>query len=205
MIKDIVSKAFCINLWYSTDRWTAAQQQFAAAGLNVERFNAIDGREFKSKYKAPPNNCGCNLSHLLIIKTAQIMGFDAIMVFEDDPVLRDNFTERMNVCLADLPPDWDLVMLAGSHKIKPTPVTDNLLRVHKSFCSHAYIMRYTVFAKVLKALHKFDQPLDCIFTELQGNNNVFVTNPPMCWQTAGFSIIEGRHMNYSFLEDNNQS
>lgn len=204
MLKKVVSKAFCINLYYSTDRWGKASKQFASHGLNVERFNAIDGKEFKKQYTAPPGNCGCNLSHFLIIQTAFYMGLDAIMVFEDDVVLRENFTDMMDTCLADLPENWDLLMLAGSHKIKPTPVTDNIFKVNKSFCSHAYIMRSTVFELVLKRLKCFDQPLDCIFTELQQSHQVYVTNPPMVWQTAGFSIIEGRYMNYDHLQTNEQ-
>jgi len=204
MLKQIVTKAFCINLYFSIDRWKAAEKQFADHGLNVERFNAIDGREFKKQYPAPPGNCGCNLSHFLIIQQAQIMGFPAIMVFEDDAALHENFTIMMDDILADLPADWDLVMLAGSHKVKPTPVTEKLFKVHKSFCSHAYIMRQTVFDQVLERLKCFDQPLDCIFTELQQTHQVFVTNPPMAWQTAGISVLEGRFMNYDFIKSNDQ-
>ena len=201
---EIVTKAFCINLYFSRDRWIQAEKQFANNGLNVQRFEAIDGREFKTKYQLKPGNCGCNLSHFTIIQQADIMGLDAIMVFEDDVELRDGFVEKISICLEDLPDQWDLVMLAGSHVEKPTPVTKNLLQVKKSFCSHAYIMRSTVFKIVLERMKLFDQPLDCIFTELQKTHKVYVTNPPMAWQFAGVSLIEGKVMDYDWLKTNEQ-
>lgn len=203
-LHQLISKAYCINLYYRSDRWAHASTQFAAAGLNVERFNAIDGWEFKTKYKAPPGNCGCNLSHMLIMTAAKHMGLPAIMVFEDDPVLREHFIEGMDRCLADLPADWELVMLAGTHREKPEPVTENIYRVKRSLCSHAYIMRESAYDYFLDGLLQFNGPLDGLFVEFQKKGTTYVTNPPMTWQLAGHSDIEGRVMRYDHLQSNFQ-
>lgn len=203
-LSEIVSKAYCVNLYYRTDRWTRVCEQFANHGLNVERFNAIDGREIKRPYSIRPGNAGCNLSHFLIIETAHMMGLEAIMVFEDDAVLAENFVERMNKCLADLPKNWDMLMLGGTHKEMPTPVTDNIWKVNKAFTTHGYIMRSTVYEIYLDRLKAMDMPLDEMQTEIQKICNVYVTNPPMAWQEAGFSDIEGRDMNYTHLTSNDQ-
>ncbi len=204
-LKEIVSKAFCINLYYRNDRWYYAQDQFVRNDLNVERFNAIDGREFAAeRYPMKVGNLGCNLSHYLIITAAMIMGLDAIMVFEDDIVLAENFTARMDECLQDLPQDWDMIMLGGNHQEKTLPVTDRLHRVQKSFTTHAYIIRFPMYEALLQRMQAFDQPMDNILSGMQPVWNVFVTNPPMAWQRAGYSDIEGRAMNYDFLKSNEQ-
>lgn len=196
MLHTIINKAFCINLYNRTDKWQSASKQFAAEGLNVERFNAIQGNQFVTKYPAKPGNCGCNLSHYLIIQSALIMGFKAILIFEDDVLLTKEFVNKVNVCLQDLPEDWDMIMLGGSNVKKPIPVTENIYRVKKSFCSHAYIMRNTLFELSLKRLKPFDQPFDCVFTEFQQSHNVYITNPQLAGQIPGYSDIEEKVMSY---------
>jgi len=204
MLNNIVSKAFCINLYFRQDRWQSAASQFSKQGLNVERFNAIDGREFKTKYQAKPGNCGCNLSHFLIIQQAKMMGLDAIMVFEDDVILRELFVKKMDDILADLPEQWDMLLLGGSHRKPATPVTDKIYQCHETYCSHAYIMHWTAYDFFLQRLQNFDQPMDCFFPELQAQGYCFVTNPPMAWQQESYSDIEGRVMRYDHLKSNEQ-
>lgn len=196
MLNNIINKAFCINLYNRTDRWQQASKQFASEGLNVERFNAIQGNQFVTKYPARPGNCGCNLSHFLIIQSALIMGFKAILIFEDDALLTPGFMDKINTCLADLPEDWDMIMLGGSNAKKPVPVTENIYRVKKTFCTHAYIIRNTLFELSLERMKPFDQPFDCVFTEFQKSHNVYITNPQLVGQIPGYSDIEERDMTY---------
>lgn len=203
-LNELITKAYCMNLYWRADRWKFAQEQFIKNGLNVEKINAIDGREFSKKYALRPGNCGCNLTHMLIIQSAFIQGHSAIMVFEDDAVLADSFVEKMDDCLQDLPDDWDMLMLGASHQVRPEPVTDKIYRVKKGFTSHAYIMRLSIYELVLERLKAFDQPLDCIFTEIQQSHNVYITNPPMAWQLPGFSDAEQKVMNYDWLKTNHQ-
>lgn len=193
-----------MNLYWRPDRWQLAEAQFIANGLNVEKINAIDGREFSMRYSIRPGNAGCNLTHMLIIQAAFYQGHSAIMVFEDDAELAEGFTIKIDACLQDLPDDWDMLMLGASHKEKPVPVTDKIYRVTKGLTSHAYIMRSTLYPIILQRLHEFDQPLDCIFTEVQQSHNVYITNPPLAWQRAGWSDAEQKFMNYDWLKTNDQ-
>ncbi|MDB5200572.1 MAG: glycosyltransferase 25 family protein [Chitinophagaceae bacterium] len=196
MLHSTINKAFCINLYSRPDKWEGSSKQFAVEGLNVERFNAIQGNQFVTKYPAKPGNCGCNLSHYLIIQSALIMGFKAIMVFEDDVMIAKGFVEKVDKCLADIPEGWDMLMLGGSNIKKPTPVTGNIYKVAKTFCTHAYIMRNTLFELSLERMKHFDQPFDCIFTEFQQTHNVYITNPQLAGQIPGYSDIEEKVMSY---------
>lgn len=203
-LHEIISKAYCINLYFRPDRWQAAGEQFAKHGLNVERFNAIDGKEFRKEYPMRPGNAGNLLSHFTIIHTAYIMGLDAILVFEDDPVFREGFTEKMNEFLAELPEDWDMIMLGASHRVKPSRITDKVYKVNKGLSAHAFILRSTLFEVFLERMKAFDTVFDCIFAEVQLTYNVYIPNPPLVWQTSGYSDLEGRNMNYDFLQTNDQ-
>lgn len=203
-LNELIAKAFCINLYFRQDRWAEASAQFAAEGLNVERFNAIHGKEFKTEYRIKPGNCGCNLSHLQVIQQAKFMGLPAIMVFEDDVVLRKNFVSLIDQILEDLPPEWDLIMLAGTHKKPLSLVTDKLYLANESYCNHAYIVRECLYDLLIMRLQEFNCPLDVIFTEVQLTHHVYVTNPPMAWQSESYSDIEERVMDYPWLKDNKQ-
>jgi GR25 family glycosyltransferase involved in LPS biosynthesis len=203
-LQQLISKAYCINLYYRKDRWKTAAMQFAKHGLNVERFNAIDGMEFTKSYPARPGNCGCNLSHFLIIQAAYIMGLPAILIFEDDVVLHADFVRLMNECIRQLPYEWDMLMLGGSHREAPEPFRPNLLRVKKAFCTHGYIIRESMYAELLQRMLPFDKPQDELLTEFQKTHRIFITDPPLAWQDPGFSDIEGRIMNYSHIKSNRQ-
>ena len=65
---------FVLNLPRSKDRWSAAKQQMDEAGLTVQRFDAIDGRELSKEelkkvstslamFLQPRGVLGCYLSH----------------------------------------------------------------------------------------------------------------------------------------------
>ena len=65
---------FVLNLPRSTERWSAAKQQMDEAGLTVQRFDAIDGRELSKEelrkvstslamFLQPRGVLGCYLSH----------------------------------------------------------------------------------------------------------------------------------------------
>lgn len=204
MIQNIVDKAFCINLDRRPDRWAKASVQFEKHGLHVQRFSAIDKNDFKKEYSMPSGAMGCLLSHYFIIERAKFLGWKAVLIFEDDVELHDNFNSLFNECIKDLPDNWDMLYFGGSHRLAPHPVTDKILRVNKTLTTHAYIIRESLYDLVLKDLNKNDEPVDCIYMNLQMRNQVFITNPPLAWQRGGFSDIEERDMHYDWIKTNNQ-
>ena len=199
-----IDKIYCVNLDRRPDRWRYASAQFDAAGLQVERFQAIDSNDFKIQYPTKASACGCALSHYFIIERAKMLGFKAVMVFEDDVELKPRFTHELEKCMGDLPEDWDMLYLGGSHKAKPVPVTNNIYKVVKTLTTHAYIMRSSMFNRAIELLRNIEQPVDGIYADLQKEFNVYITNPPIAWQREGFSDIEGRNMAYDWIKTNNQ-
>lgn len=197
-------KIYCINLERRPDRWELAKIEFEKHGLAVERFAAVDANEFKKEYTTKPGACACAFSHLLIIQKAKLLGLNSVLIFEDDAELHPGFVPLFEDCIKDLPEDWDMLYLGGSHQEKPQPVTNKIYRVSKTLTTHAYIIRKSMFDKIIELLTNLEQPIDGIYGDLQKVFNCYVTNPPLAWQRENFSDIEGRNMNYDFIRTNDQ-
>lgn len=202
-----IDKIYCINLDRRPDRWELASAEFKKHNLQVERFSAVDGHAVKHKdrLKLKPGLHGCTMSHYLIIDRARELGYETIMIFEDDVVLHDQFVEQLAFILVDLPSDWHMLMLGGSHRLPPTPLPGvKYMRVNKTLTSHGYVIRHTFYSRLLAKLADMKTPIDCAFADLQPYNKIYVPDPPLAWQRAGFSDIENREMDYPWIQTNEQ-
>jgi glycosyl transferase family 25 len=199
-------KAFCINLDRRPDRWALAQAEFAKHGLTVERFSAIDGRDIGSHYGNDQDaaNAGCTLSHQAIVKQALELNLDAVMVFEDDAQLHDDFNQILRNAMNELPTGWDVLYFGGTHRDAPKPYSNHLLHVRRTLTTHGYIMFRPAFKLMSDVLSVTNEPVDCLFAKLQVLGGCFVTNPPIAWQRAGYSDIVGRDMEYPWIKTNDQ-
>lgn len=200
----MVDKIYCINLDRRPDRWKLASDQFYKHQLKVERFAAIDGNDFKINYPADNGNNGCTLSHYFLIERAKILGFDSVMIFEDDAELHPDFNNLLAECFEQLPADWDMLYFGGSHREKPTPVTDRILRVNRTLTTHGYIIRSTMYDQVINNFKNLDNPVDCFYAAWQKEFNVYITDPPLAWQRGGYSDICKREMEYNWIRTNEQ-
>lgn len=203
-----VDKIYCINLDRRPDRWELASQQFIKHGLQVERFPAVDGRDFKKEYRQDNGNNGCTLSHYFIIERAKLLGLDAVMVFEDDVELHRDFQKLLHVVLTDLKEmhydDWSMLYFGGSHREQPIPVAETFMRVTKTLTTHGYIIRSSMFDLVINNFKNLDQPVDCFYASWQKEYPVYITNPPLAWQRKSYSDIVGREMDYPWIKSNKQ-
>jgi glycosyl transferase, family 25 len=115
---------FLINLDRSTDRLANAQAEFARAGMDFERFAAIDGSNLPDDYKPyfcdvsgmvvsrlRPGEIGCYASHIGVWKRIVELDLPAALVCEDDAVLADDLAQALDELLMVLPSGWDMVHL----------------------------------------------------------------------------------------------
>lgn len=203
---NFVDKIYCINLKRRPDRWEESLKQFERHSLEVQQWFAVDGAQIDEVdlVGLKPGVYGCMWSHCGVIMDAACMNQHAIMIFEDDVELHPGFLPLLKDCIKDLPVDWDVLYLGGSHWEKPVPVTGKIYKVSKTLTTHAYIIRNTMFDRVLKLIKKQEQPIDGIYADLQKEFNCYVTNPPLAWQREDHSDIEGRRMRYDHLKSNEQ-
>ncbi len=200
MFSDYFPISYCINLSRRPDRWEQASKEFITCGVPVKRFEAIDANDFKIEYPMKASACACMLSHLQIIERCKAYGLDKVFIFEDDVVFRNGFNQIFDEAIRDVPDNWELLYFGGSHQVKPEKVTDKIYRVTKTLTTHAFGIRAAVFDEILKFPHEWTRPIDCVLTEIQKRGNSYVVNPPIAFQREGFSDVEGRNMNYDWIQ-----
>lgn len=106
-----------------------AERRFRFAGLEVERFNAIDGMVTEPLWKAMDNPhftnsayVACSLSHLSMFQQALDRGCKSLLVLEDDVRVHRDLATVAPAALKEVPADWDLLHFAF------IPLSDDLSR-----------------------------------------------------------------------------
>ncbi|MBA3239380.1 MAG: glycosyltransferase family 25 protein [Parachlamydiaceae bacterium] len=124
VINSRVNRVDCIyvvNLDRRPEKWKRMQRLFKEAGINGNRFSAIDGLKISDEIQTElagnypvrmlRGEVGCLLSHVSVMKDAYDRGFDLIWVFEDDV----EFIEDPHVmtpiikALSSIDPNWDVL------------------------------------------------------------------------------------------------
>jgi GR25 family glycosyltransferase involved in LPS biosynthesis len=142
--KNLSFNGYCINLERRLDRWNYFLKE-KPKELNIERFNAVDGKNFiKFVEKEPLDefesilklHCkengnitgleGCFLSHYRLWKKIAnqeniINENQLIFVFEDDVQFSQGFMNRLKESFKDLDENFDLIYIGGRSKINFLP------------------------------------------------------------------------------------
>lgn len=205
-----IDRIFILTLPQSKARLDKLAAQLNLFGLDYEVFYGVQGKDIKFRYECDNLNNGCTASHAQVIQRALIMGLENCLVLEDDCELCDDFPKRLHEL--QLPKDWDLCYLGGTHIEKPVKITDDLYRCSNTLTTHAYIIKNTFMqAGIMNTLSLvlsnrvggFLQPVDCYFVDLQKEKmyNFYVVNPPMAWQRSSYSEIQKKQVSYPWLKE----
>jgi len=125
-----MDKSFCIAMSSETERRAHVTEQFEKAGLQLDFFDAIDGRK-----EIPPNVAlhlneygrlvghpsviGCALSHLALWQQILDEPGELFFVCESDVELVDNFKSKLKSCLAETDEPFD-ILYVGSRYFDPS-------------------------------------------------------------------------------------
>ncbi|HEY7330147.1 MAG TPA: class I SAM-dependent methyltransferase [Gemmataceae bacterium] len=159
---------------------------------------------------------GCRASHLRILESCILNGTAPVLILEDDLVLCENFRERCERFLYNVPNDWDGLMLGGAHCQTPRqafaeefvatghftwlqvqPPRSGVVR-----CAYThYTLAYAVRGRLLLDLYRewslpsrIDQ-IDATFAEMQRDYRVYAPHPWLIEPSGSPSDISGRGQN----------
>lgn len=106
----------------------------------VNIFTAIDGTEqaIPSHWTAGAGAYGCKLSHCAVLREALQDGIRHLLVLEDDIILRQGFTKKLEEFLARVPDDYAGFMLGGQHHFLPKKISSGIVRCWNTQRTHAY-------------------------------------------------------------------
>lgn len=193
-----MNQHFYINLEHRKERDLITRQELKKLGIKKpNRFNAIT-------HEIPL--VGCALSHIACLEKAKELGWDYVIVFEDDlkiegkNLLLSKFNKYMKM-------DFDVLYLGCWNYLPPQQVERDLAKVLRAVCNHAYIVKehyYDTFLQNLKEGIEWklkedirDNNIDEYHYKLQEKDNWYCITPIHITQRDGWSDNFNEVRNYS--------
>lgn len=199
---DYFQEIYCINLDHRADRWEQSQQEFENVGIlsRVQRFSAI---------KHEDGRVGVIKSNLEIVKEAKRRKLENVLIFEDDvQFVGPNPVESLRRALSQLKIPWQLFYLGANTHTKLIKLTPNLIYLKDAFAVHSMAYHQTLYdkfinyAEPLQAITNPGQILDVwLAREVQAKQIALMVNPLLTTQRESYSDIEGKLVNYGFIEE----
>jgi GR25 family glycosyltransferase involved in LPS biosynthesis/SAM-dependent methyltransferase len=198
----------CVNLGRRGDRREKCARQFRSQHLNVERWSAVDARDLTNwRGHQGPGQYGCALSHRLILREAKRRRVPAVLIFEDDVVLRPDF--RSIAEAVSMPDNWGLFYYGCQHVAPPTVCGPGLVRPSRALSTHAYAVKAPWFDRVMSTMRlgvadSGVRECDVALANLQARIPSYAVFPNLAGQDEGASDIVGAHRK-PYQEDGTQS
>lgn len=189
-------KKFVINLKRRDDRLKELKLPF-----EYTIFEATDGKSVFSEYPVKQQGfMGCWDSHRRLFNIIKEENLEYSLIMEDDVDVVDNFNERLNEVISELPNDWDLLYLGGWNVGDIVKYSDKLNHAKKVYTTHAFIVRQKFVDTAIKSINERQWKVDVLISDILPLGNCFICSPPLAWQKEGFSDIENRQTNNLHLK-----
>lgn len=135
MIDDAFDRIFVVSMASSKRRREHIRNHFLAMGIsNYEFSDAIVGADLDLEamkhgglladkppehggFDLMPGEVGAAWSHIRVYERSIDLGLRRIMVCEDDIQFRDDANELLDICMKEIPPDWDIVHFQSSRAV----------------------------------------------------------------------------------------
>jgi FkbM family methyltransferase len=152
-----------------------------------------------NKINTEDTKIGCFRSHIKAIQYAYSKNLSAVMIVEDDIVIRNNIHELATMALP-ANNDWDILYLGGI-LTKYDGMDASRKWVNGTiWCNHAYIVKQHMYKPILDFVESFPnlielekKNIDFMYTEyIQPKYKCWLANDQYIIQKEGYSEIDGR-------------
>lgn len=182
---------YLINRTDRTERRSHAIEQLKRQDINVHMYPAKISKNGWS---------GCRDSHLACIFTGNYEEIP-ILILEDDVLFIEPLT-YMDLALAELPDDWDLLYLGGSPQCPQERYSPHLYKANDVLTTHAIVWNYRERGAsdyVLNSSEVMISKWDIYLRDvIQPKFNCFLTKPLIATQ-AGFKSDTCKHSDSSSI------
>jgi len=131
------------------------------------------------------------LKHAWILEDAFNKNYKSVIIFEDDVLLCENFIDKFNSYMIQLPRNWDIGWIGTCCNLS-IPY-DGINNVYKtdigSRCTHAFCVNKNFISKYYKEFKNINQPSDFYYNYIikQFNCNNYWFEPALAVQNKNFS------------------
>lgn len=198
-------RVYVINLDRRPDRYESFKQELVKHNIaDVERFSAVDGTTIlANKIPLLAGEIGVLESHLAIIKKCKEDGVKNVLILEDDVYFTpeiNNLDEYIN----SVPNDWDFIYFGGNHVYGKPPelVNEKIIKLNFTVALQCVAINNTMFDVIEAILPNMRKQVDAYYADLHDTFKAYGFYPNMAKQTAGFSDIQNRNVDYTnFFND----
>lgn len=186
-------KIFVLNRDSRTDRWERCAAQLEKFGITAERFSAHDKCVIDGHVGG---NGGCTASHRAMLEVIAYMKWPRTLILEDDfEIVHEDFNERFDSTVRQMPAEWDMFYLGGHYAEKPqSRHSTNVIRMAHMMTTSSYGVSWE-FAREA-APHIFGNgPIDCLYYTYHERKRCYILDPRLIVQRECFSDLQGRVMN----------
>lgn len=193
-----MNQHFYINLEHRKERDLITRQELKKLGIKKpNRFNAIT-------HEIPL--VGCALSHIACLEKAKELGWDYVIMFEDDIKIegKNSLLSKFNKYIKM---DFDVLYLGCWNYLPPEKINNDLAKVVRAVCNHAYIVKQHYYDTYLQNLKEGvewklkedirDNNIDEYNYKLQEKDNWYCITPIHITQRDGWSDNFNEVRNYS--------
>jgi len=202
--------AILINLERRKDRTKRVVEHLKKRGINnLLVYPAFDGKLIKNAIINPPRRnyfswstmnmsvAACALSHIGALKMACCLGYDKVLMLEDDVVLSKDFNERLNIYEKEIENlEWEHLFVGGAIRRfnDMKQIRDHIWTSSFTDCTHAYIIKGEGKNKISDEMLKFNTTLDDSVNDIILNNTLksYTFLPMAAYQIADYSDIDGK-------------
>jgi hypothetical protein len=204
-LKNYFDRVYVINLDRRPDRFESFNKELEKHGIEeVERFSAIDGTTIMSNgIPLLVGELGVLESHHQIIKKCIEDNVKNVLILEDD-VYFTNEILKLDDYIKSVPSDWDFIYFGGNHVYGEPPhlINDKIIKLNFTVALQCVAINSSMFEIIDSILLKRKKQVDAYYAELHNRFNAYGFYPNMAKQTAGFSDIQNRYIDYSNFFNN---
>lgn len=175
-------------------RWESMKRRFLAAGLTVSRWEAATPETLGTyTYASYLNNGarGCAKSHCDLWHYQVEHQIPAMLVFEDDAVLRKDCVQKLADKLATINSDdseWDLLLLNASEAVSPK---ESWVQTRDQCLTAGYVLSLRGASELVRLSQSVLYASDWMTQLLQRRGHTYTFFPMLVIQEEGVSQIQG--------------
>lgn len=198
-LKKHFDKVYVINLDRRPDRYELFKEELKKHNIQeVERYPAIDGNLMENKTNLLPGELGILLTHLQIIRDCIKNDVKNVLILEDDVCFTDEI-KNLEDYMTLVPKDWEFIYFGGNHVYGESPerLNDKIIKLNFTVALQCVAINGSIFEALEAILSNMDKQVDALYAYLHDRFNAYGFYPNMATQTAGFSDIQERFVDYS--------